>query len=52
MELARQIEYCEEAIWALEERIEVEEDKAERNRWVSELAWVDQELAQLREFCC
>jgi hypothetical protein len=51
-ELTEQIGALEEVSWALEERIGVETDRTERNRWVSELAWIDQELAELRTFCC
>jgi hypothetical protein len=52
MDLANKIGECEERIWATEERISVETDKTERNRWVAELAWLDQELAELLTFCC
>jgi hypothetical protein len=52
MDLANKIDECEEQIWAVEARIDVETDRTERNRWVAELAWLDQDLAELRTYAC
>jgi hypothetical protein len=52
MELANEIDRCEEQIWAVEERIEVETDRTKRNKWVATLAWLDQDLCALRNFAC
>jgi hypothetical protein len=52
MDLAHEIDRCEEQIWAVEERIEVEMDRTKRNKWVATLAWLDQDLCELRTLCC
>ena len=52
MDLANEIDLCEELMWAVEERIEVSTEPAKRNRWVAELARLDQELAELRTYAC
>lgn len=52
MELDKTIGYYEEWIWELEGKIETEPDPDVRNGWVQDLAGADQELAELREFCC
>lgn len=52
MELANEIDRCEEQIWAVETLLETETDRAKRNKWVATLAWLDQDLCELRNFAC
>ena len=52
IELQSEIAKLEEAIWAVEARIDSELDKATRSWWVADLARCDQDLAELRTYCC
>jgi len=52
VELERVVAELEEEMWAVEERLEVETDKTARNYWAADLARIDQELAELRTYCC